>query len=246
MKIILRSGRSRRSVCMRVGPSISGMITSLTTRSTSPLWLAKTSSASAPVVASSAIAARAARARGEAPDRILVLDEQHRAVPGQVLRLLYPPLDLGLLDLVRTFDITRQVDAHDRALTLLAVGEDEATGLLDDAVDGGKSKSRAAADLLGREERLEDLLHHVGAHAGAGIAHFDQDIFAGGDMLLAELARGRLIDIGGADKELAAIRHGVARIDGEVPDNLLELMQVGLDGPEIAPGLELELDILAE
>ena len=71
----------------------------------------------------------------------------------------------------------------------LAVGEDVAAGLLDDAVDGGEAEPGAAADLLGGEERLEDLLHHLGRHAGAGVAHLDQHIFAGRHVALAELAR---------------------------------------------------------
>ena len=46
--------------------------------------------------------------------------------------------------------------------------------------------------------------------------------------------------------ELAAVRHGVARVDGEVHDHLLELVQVGLDRPDVAAVLDLELDRLAE
>ena len=64
--------------------------------------------------------------------------------------------------------------------------------------------------------------------------------------VLAERERLALGDIGGADDELTAIGHGVARIDREVDDHLLELMQVGLDGPEVAAAFELQLDVLAE
>jgi hypothetical protein len=42
------------------------------------------------------------------------------------------------------------------------------------------------------------------------------------------------VDIGGAHIELAAVRHGVARIDREIDDDLLELGNVGLDRPQIA------------
>ena len=50
----------------------------------------------------------------------------------------------------------------------------------------------------------------------------------------------------GADRELAAVRHGVAGIDREVHHHLLELVHVGLDGPQVAAVAEVELDPLAE
>ena len=39
-------------------------------------------------------------------------------------------------------------------------------------------------------------------------------------------------DIGGGDGELAAARHGIARVDGEVHDHLLELAGIGLHATE--------------
>ena len=77
------------------------------------------------------------------------------------------------------------------------------------------------------------------AHAGAGVAHLDQHILARRDVALAELARLRLADIGGADDELAAIGHGVARIDGKIDDHLLELVEIGFDRPEVVGLVEL-------
>ena len=53
---------------------------------------------------------------------------------------------------------------------------DEAAGLLDDAVDGREAEAGALADLLGREERLEDLVDDLGRDAGAGVGHLDQHI----------------------------------------------------------------------
>ncbi len=63
---------------------------------------------------------------------------------------------------------------------------------------------------------------------------------------MAEAARFSLADIGSADGELAALGHRIARIDGEVDDHLLELMEIGPDRPEVARLVEGELDILAE
>ena len=58
--------------------------------------------------------------------------------------------------------MARQEDAERRALADFGVDIDEAAGLLDDAVDGGEAEPGALADLLGREERLEDLVDDVG------------------------------------------------------------------------------------
>ena len=121
-----------------------------------------------------------------------------------------------------------------------------AAGLLDDAVDGGEPEPGAAPDFLGGEERLEDLLHHLRRHAGAGVAHFDQHVFAGLHAVLTEGEQVALGDIGGADRELAAVRHGVARIHRKIDDHLLELMQVRLHRPDVGAAVELQLDVLAE
>jgi len=52
--------------------------------------------------------------------------------------------------------MARQVDLEYRATAGRAVDKDEAAGLADDAVHGRQAKPGARADLLGREERLED------------------------------------------------------------------------------------------
>src|SRR3546814_8235367 len=49
-----------------------------------------------------------------------------------------------------------QVDREASALAGLALDEDVAVGLPDDAINGREPQSRAGADFLGREERLED------------------------------------------------------------------------------------------
>ena len=53
-------------------------------------------------------------------------------------------------------------------------------------------------------------------------------------------------DVGGADRQRAAARHRVARVDGEVDDDLFELALVDLGEAEIAAVHELQLDILAD
>ena len=68
----------------------------------------------------------------------------------------------------------------------------------------------------------------------------------GGTPVPAEGERFALGDVGGADRERAAVRHGVARVHREIDDHLLELVQVGLTGQRSRAGVELQLDVLAE
>ena len=69
--------------------------------------------------------------------------------------------------------------------------------------------------------------------AGASLA-------AGGGVDLVQL------HVAGLDDELAPLGHGVARVDGQVGDDLLHLAGVGLHPPQ--PGVEDgdELDVLAD
>ena len=62
----------------------------------------------------------------------------------------------------------------------------------------------------------------------------------------ASLRLSRSRHVARADGERAAVGHGVARIDGQVDDHLVELRLVGLDVPEVAAGQDLELDLLAQ
>ena len=54
------------------------------------------------------------------------------------------------------------------------------------------------------------------------------------------------IDVRGLDGQLAAVRHGVARVDREVHEDLLDLPGIGLDVPEAADQEKRQLDVGAE
>ena len=131
-------------------------------------------------------------------------------------------------------------------LPISGIAEDEAAGLLDDAVDHRQAEAGALADLLGGEERLEDLLQHVRRDAGAGVLDLDQHVvgrrqFAIGEGL-ALLGR----DVAGAHRQVAAGRHRVARVDRQIDDHLLELADIDLDRPQVAAVIDLELDVVAD
>ena len=78
-----------------VGPSISGMTTSETMRSILPAFLSAISSASTPDRRlQHGIAARGERAGAESAHRLFVLDEQDRAVAGEIGGRLSSPASL--------------------------------------------------------------------------------------------------------------------------------------------------------
>ena len=86
---------------------------------------------------------------------------------------------------------------------------------------------------------------HGRAHAEAGVGDREANVAAGLDVELARL-RGAERAVARRDRELAAGRHRVARVDDEVGQQLLELAGVGLDRAE--PGREhrRHRDVLAD
>src|SRR5579872_586194 len=190
------------------------------------------------------IAPRSERARGEGAHGLLILDKKDRALPGKISRWLR---DLFFRRFVgRARNVARQKDTKDRAAIRLAVDKHIAAGLLDDSVDHREPEAGAFADFLGREKGFENLIAHVARDAVAGILHFDKYIVG---------LHQRLFSIGGAfigrhiprpQGNASAVRHGVARVHDKIDDDLLELIEVSLDEPEIAAVLDLELDPLTD
>src|SRR5262249_11150466 len=144
-----------------------------------------------------AVAARAQAPRIQRTQALLVLDEQDGALPGEIgprrlrlgryfLRRAIGGVRLGM-NLLLFLTVPRQEDRERGAPALLGIDIDEATGLLDDAVHGRQPEPGALADLLGREERLEDLFPDVGGNARAGIRDLDPHVVRRRHALVGEL-----------------------------------------------------------
>ena len=73
----------------------------------------------------------------------------------------------------------REIHLDRSALSELAVNLHMPVGLLDEAIDHAQSKPRAGAGGLGREERFERFVAHLGRHTFAGIADRNQHELAG-------------------------------------------------------------------
>ena len=180
--------------------------------------------------------------------RVLVLDQKHGAAARQVGLAAgghgrqSPGRGLGIA--VRR--VAGQIDTEVGAPSWRAVDDDEAAGLADDAVDGRQPKPGTGADFLGREEGLEDAPDVLLRDAGAGVHHLDQRIVSGRHQLgapLHGLVNGK---VGGPDGQRAAAEHGVACVDGEVNDDLIELAGIDPHRTQFAPVLDIELNGLAD
>ena len=87
-------------------------------------------------------------------------------------------------------------------------------------------------DCLGGEERLEQPRLHFVGHAAAVVGDCDHDVFARRNFAAtAEVAARpeRISRHGSLDREAAALRHGVARVDREIENDLGELAGIGFD-----------------
>src|SRR5664280_1865088 len=110
--------------------------------------------------------------------------------------------------------LPRQMDLERGACARLAVDPDVATALFDDAIHSRKAEARAIA--FGREEGLENpsprLLIHTMAHVS------DHKLDVGSGLCRHVVCRVLLVDldVGGLDGELAALGHGVARVNYKV------------------------------
>ncbi len=101
--------------------------------------------------------------------------------------------------------------------------------LFDDAIDGGQTEAGALADFFGGEKRLKDARYVFLRNAATGVrfAHANK---TSNPRLRMTLDMG-LINLRDSDTyaELAAARHGIASVHGEVQQNLFHHAGIGLD-----------------
>ena len=139
-----------------------------------------------------------------------------------------------------------EIDAESGPLADFAVNVDPSLVLLNDAEDRGEAEAGAFADFLGSEEWLENLLKQFRRNPGSGVGDAKTDESAG--PALGDL-RGRGViefDERGLDEEASAVGHGVAGVNGEVEQDLVDHAGVGVDHQGIGGELELHLNVLAE
>src|SRR5580700_11761542 len=124
--------------------------------------------------------------------------------------------------------MAREVNLKGSALSWGAVDANVSITLFYDAVNRGESESGAFAPLFGGEERFKDMCERTGVHARASVCHYQEHIAA--DFRAWMVANISLVQVhvGGFDLQLAAHGHGIARVDGQIHDDLLDLALVCL------------------
>ena len=99
-----------------------------------------------------------------------------------------------------------------------------------EAVDLAEPQSRALVGLFRREEGIEDLGQDVLGDAHPGVGQAEGHELA--DQIGVRIARLQ-DDVLAGDGEVAAIGHGVSRVDRQVDQGQLELVGVHLDRPQV-------------
>ena len=175
------------------------------------------------------------------PHLIVILDEKNRLAAARVLGARA----LRRADLDVAVDAW-EVDLECRPLAGLAVEPDVAAALLHDPENHREAEAGPFAQRLGREKRLEDARLRRGVDALARVADSEHHVRARSHVdvrprvLLVEHHVRRL------DRELPPAEHGVARVDGEVHQDLLHLTGVGLHVPQVDRGENRQRDVGAE
>src|SRR5262245_7997094 len=139
-----------------------------------------------------------------------------------------------------------EVDAEGGAPAHLALHQDVAAALPDDAVAAGEAQARAPAAGLGGEERLEQVAERILVHPGSFVGHAHQHVEPG-----LQVLRGPEIivvdqDVRGLDGETPAVRHGVPGVEAKVHEDPADLIPVHAYEVEVSRPPHRDLDRLAD
>ena len=140
----------------------------------------------------------------------------------------------------------RQIDLEGRTPAGLAIDPDKAIVLFYNAVNCGQAQSRAVADLLCGEKRLEDMFLGLFVYSAAGIAYSQYYIMTRLFFFNTALTKIIFVQISicRLNCELAYTGHGVPGIDRKVYDHLLNLAWVYFNLPQCRGRNRQQLNIL--
>ena len=129
--------------------------------------------------------------------------------------------------------LARQVYFEGRTARYFGVDCYETSALSDNPVNRGQTQAGSFSHLLGRKKWIEDARHHFRANAGAGVRNADHGEGTGWHTRMRAGTRLVKFDIVRLNHQLATVRHGVAGIDGEVHEDLVNLRGVSLHRPQL-------------
>jgi hypothetical protein len=101
--------------------------------------------------------------------------------------------------------------------------------LLDDAVDLGQPQTRSLTAFLSRKKRLKKMGPHLGRDTAAGVGHLQPDPTAWLHPWQRRLLAGCQFQVGQRDLQFAPLRHGVAGINGQIHQSLLQSGRISRD-----------------
>ena len=127
-----------------------------------------------------------------------------------------------------------------------AFDADMAARLLCEAVHHGESESGALANRLGRKEGVEHFDQDFRRHAGAGVGDRNGDVVAGVQAFVMARFGFAQRRMAGRQDQSTAMRHGIARIDGQVENGAFELRLVTQRSAYAVGQLHLEPHLLAQ
>ena len=111
---------------------------------------------------------------------------------------------------------------------------------------GRQAEPGAPAALFGGKERLEQSRLYLRRHAGSGVGDGERHV---GTRFHAEVPSRVVlveIDVGGLDRQGAALRHGIPRIHRQVHDNLLHLAVIRLDAGQFGAEPQHDAHVFAD
>src|ERR1035437_3301264 len=139
-----------------------------------------------------------------------------------------------------------QVDPERRASTNFAVNMDETTMGFDDGVYRRETEACAFANFLGCKEWFENAFTNCLWYTQPGVAYLDHHVPSCANFPAGAKVQGLESDVDHAQREGAAVRHGVAGVDGEIEQHLMKLGGVTGYGPKIIGDPRHNFDITGE
>ena len=173
------------------------------------------------------------------PQHEVIVDHQDRFVASRIGMLRFACIvhRNGIIQRPRQIEPHRGADAH------LAVDREMAARLHGEAVDHAEAEAGGDGRRLGGEEWFSRPLDHVGWHAGAGIGHRENNIVALRHFGVLGGIRRRQTRVGGLDREVAAMRHRIARIQCQIEQRIADLRRIGIGQPDVRRQLRRDMDL---
>ena len=118
--------------------------------------------------------------------------------------------------------------------------------LLKHAIHGGEAHAGALPRTLGRKERFKDARRGRCIHSIASVFYFQADVCSELCFGITRAFRFVDFDLKSRDNHFAAVRHGVASVQRQVHNDLIDAAWIGKNGRQIGRELHVERDVFTD